>query len=229
MNTSPKLQELDIKLIVGLPSAFPSFQASLRRLHFGLHSSHLPGSSPSYDLLTGLIQGSDTTLQHLHLAATPISARSAQLSAIVEPVAEQLLSFSMEMIALGALQEECPVHSLLSRMTSLHFLRVKGCLLPSFPSTFAFLPRQPFLRTLSLDWDHKRARDGRDWSWDALALALSDGNETRREELVVEVEISGVLRSYDIAQRSSRAAFEESGVEKVQVWLKYWEDPFRVY
>jgi hypothetical protein len=132
------------------------------------------------------------------------------------------------MIALGVLQEECPVHSLLSRMTSLHFLRIKGYLLPSFPSTFAFLPRQPSLRTLCLDWDHKRARDGRDWSWDALVVSLREGNETRKDELVVEVEISGVLRSYDVAQRISRAALEEPGVERVQVWLKYWEDPFRV-
>lgn len=133
------------------------------------------------------------------------------------------------MIALGVLREECPVHSLFSRMTSLHFLRIKGYLFPSFPSTFAFLPRQPSLRTLSLDWDHKRARDGRDWSWDALVLSLREGNETRKEEVVVEVEVSGVLRSYDIAQRMSKGAFEESGVERVQVWLKYWEDPFRVY
>ncbi|GAA5915010.1 hypothetical protein JCM5296_003830 [Sporobolomyces johnsonii] len=239
LRSDSSLEVLRTSALGSLPpskSNFRPLQIGLVCLQVALNLQH-----SDLSLLAHLVQANQATLRHLHLVSDfrlldELSPQAfAPLRQVLVPIAASLLSLTC---TFDDAPFTDPTQHLLFHVLpfapNLRYLHT-GADAVTDP-ILSFLPSLLRLEYLSLvrtahaqPSDHDRSY----WRWPELAqqvaaLQLRPGREGRR--LRVEIEVEGSLRKYDVAQRSSKAAFEEAfkGVEEarkfsVEVRLHFWE------
>lgn len=223
------LRVLELKTVADIPLTLPAFNLPhLRRLTWNAMRSPVASLPRTLDLLRNLL--GTPSLHHCNVVLPTYPNESTDLAAVLAEAAPRLHSLSLAAISDETKPLRYNVSGALPLMVSLRSLHLSAAFLAANTSSqFAFLRSQPRLHALRIHWDHKRARDDGEWSWLQLATGLKESSVMRRQKLVVTVGISGPLRAYDIAQRASKTAMMDAGVENVELWLEYWNEPFRAY
>ncbi|GAA5950717.1 hypothetical protein JCM21900_000490 [Sporobolomyces salmonicolor] len=239
LRSGSPLEVLRTSALGSLPpqkSSFRPLQIGLVCLQVALNLQH-----SDLSLLAHFIQANQATLRHLHLVSNfclldELAPRAfAPLHQILVPVAASLRSLTC---TFDDAPFTNPTQHLLFHVLpcapNLRYLHT-GADAVTDP-ILSFLPSLLRLEYLSLVRTAHALPSDLDrsyWRWPGLAqqvAALQLRPERKGRRLRVEIEVEGSLRKYDVAQRSSKAAFDEAfkGVEEerkslVEVRLHFWE------